>query len=623
MMPEAADALATSPSADPKAAGHATATATHHARLPLERPTPVEKIDTYCLTDLPSLEAALSNGLLREWRRVVDEDPLASLFQSPGWCMPWYRCYQREYDPYVIVVNGRRGLVGIVPMAVDRGTGELAFASNTMADYRDIVAVPRSRATVVSELIRCYLAGRFPNPLEIGWIDPASDTPALIADLCRQRGLKYTTRHHPCWRWFPPPPQKPSAQKFLNWYKRRGNISFEVVDSEAAWARFREAYYHQHSLRQIQAGRKTAFDARKAEFYEHLFHSQELQSHVTAFRVDGTMLAGHFGYVWRGVLLLGPPAIRLEDEQRSPAMILFGWIVQNASDLGLAGFDLTIGDSDFKKRLGNTCVELTAVDVYGRPRDYHLQAIRSHAISVAKKAVAAVGGEDAWKTKIKPAAAWLDYKRLRVAEMGVPAAIRMALGGASSTVYERRIGQVYSMTPRQLRPVEPRLEVGEHYDVHDNCVEDLLLWSGTSPSTASAITACARSYARIRNLGRSFHTILINGKLAAWGYSYWATEPANLTETPGAVLDFEADSVSLYDFHTIPAFRGRRVYQALLTHILEKRFAEGAARAYITVLESNTASRIAIERVGFQLMRENHYRRLLQRRSLTSRSPDR
>src|SRR6266550_28990 len=304
-MPEAAHVLAPAHPVDTNPVT-APAAAVRHARVPLDGPTPVEKTETYCLTDLPSLEAALSNGLLRDWRRVVAEDPLASLFQSPGWCMPWYRCYQQAYDPYVIVVSGTRGVVGIVPMAVDRDTGELTFASNTMADYRDIVAMPQYRATVVSELIRCYLAGGFPNPLDIGWIDPASDTPALVANVCRERGLHHTVRHHPCWRWFPPAPQKPSAQKFLNWYKRHGDVTFEVVDSDAAWARFRGEYYRQHSLRQIQAGRKTAFDARKTELYERLFHSPDLQSHVTAFAVDGTMLAGHFGYVWRGVLLLGP-----------------------------------------------------------------------------------------------------------------------------------------------------------------------------------------------------------------------------------------------------------------------------------------------------------------------------
>jgi ribosomal protein S18 acetylase RimI-like enzyme len=218
---------------------------------------------------------------------------------------------------------------------------------------------------------------------------------------------------------------------------------------------------------------------------------------------------------------------------------------------------------------------------------------------------------------------WLDYKRRRLAEMGVPAAIRTALSEMLATVYERRTGLVYTMKPRELRPAEPRLGADDHYEVHDNCVEDLLLWSGTSPSTASVITACARSYARIRNANRSLHTILVNGKLAACGYSYWATEPANLTETPGAVLHFEPNSVSLYDFHTIPEFRGRRVYQALLTQILNKRFAEGAAHAYITVLQSNTASRIAIERVGFQLIREHQYRRLMKRSSLTSRVANR
>jgi RimJ/RimL family protein N-acetyltransferase len=72
----------------------------------------------------------------------------------------------------------------------------------------------------------------------------------------------------------------------------------------------------------------------------------------------------------------------------------------------------------------------------------------------------------------------------------------------------------------------------------------------------------------------------------------------------------------LYDFHVLPEFRGRRLYQALLADILHKRFAAGATRAYITVLASNAPSRIAIERVGFRLVRTNRYRRVLTRQSL-------
>ncbi|HJR58259.1 MAG TPA: GNAT family N-acetyltransferase [Vicinamibacterales bacterium] len=576
-------------------------------------------VTTRCITTLAALERELADGLRQSWKQVVDDDPLASCFQSSGWCLPWYRAYRDEYEPYVILVSTPERLAGIVPLAVRRDDGQIMFASGAMADYRDIVALPAYRRQVAAELIRVYLDGHFPNPLEVGWLDPASDTRRLVEDICREQRVPLRVRSQPCYRWFPPPPQKPSAQKFLNWYKRQGAVSFDVITSEADWTTFREEYYHQHSLRQIQTGRDRAFDdPRRTAFYEQLFHSPEVETHVTAFNVDGRILAGHFGYVWRGVLLLGPPAIRLEDEQRSPAVILLAWIIQNAEKLGLRGFDLTIGDSDFKKRLANVCVELTTVEVYGRRDRYYARAARMRAVQAAKTIVAATAGADAWNRFVKPSGAWLAYKKARIAEAGVAAAARMAVRGLWTAIHERREGLIYSMVPSQLRGVEPRLAAGSTFAVHDNCVEDLLLWTGSAASTASAITSCARSYSRARSTGRTLHTVVVDGRLAGWGYSYYPSEPAKLSETPGAVLEFDPGSVSLYDFHVIPEFRGRRLYQALLTAILLARFGDGAPRAYITVLQSNTASRLAIERVGFQLTATNSYRRLLKWSSLTT-----
>ena len=581
---------------------------------------PAAAISSRSLTDLASLDAALERGLLDDWRRVVDGDPLASLYQTPGWCLPWYRAYHDAYSPHVIAVSVGGSVVGIVPMAVARATGELVFASDAMADYRDIVALPGYRATVVSELVQCYLQGDFPNPLQLGWSDPSSDTPALAAEQCAVRGLPFTTRRQPCWRWFPPAPAKPSAQKFLNWYKRNGDVSFDVIDSQSAWERFRAAYYQQHSLRQIQAGRQTSFDdARRAAFYEDLFHSPDVHCHVTAFSLNGEMLAGHFGYVWRGVLLLGPPSIRLEDEQRSPAVILLSWIIQNAERLGLAGFDLTIGESDFKKRLGNQCVELTMIEIHRSRRAYYAQAARDRVVALAKTGFERVAGEGTWKTRIKPVASWLSYKRERIGEMGITRSLRVGTSALASRIYDHREGLVYGMSPAELRPVEPKLGPGETCEVHDNRIADLLLWNGDAPSTASLLTHCARIFARSLNAGRTFHTIVVGGRLAGWGYSYLPSGPAELTETPGATLSFEPGSASLYDFHVLPEFRGRRLYQALLTDILQKRFAGGATRAYITVLEANAASRAAIERVGFRLLQRNRYRKVLTRQTLETR----
>lgn len=576
-------------------------------------------ISRECITTLHALESALDHGLLDDWRRTVNADPRASLYQSPGWCLPWYRAYRDAYTPHVIVVRSHDTVVGLVPMAVDRGTGDLVFASDAMADYRDIVARPGYREAVVEQLVQAYLDGRFRNPLQVGWSDPESDTPALVAAVCARLGLRCATRRQPCWRWFPPAPAKPSAHKFLNWYKRNGNVSFDVIDTEEAWIHFREEYYRQHSLRQIQAGRQRSFDdERKAELYEGLFHAPDLQCHVTAFSLDGRMLAGHFGYVWRGVLLLGPPSIRLEDEQRSPAVILLSWIIQHAEQLGLSGFDLTIGDSDFKKRLGNQCVELTMIEVHGSGARYYAQAARDGVVNLAKDAVERIAGEGTWKTTVKPAAAWLSYKRARFGEMGPMEAVRTAFNEARATVYDSRVGLVYAMTPEQVTPAVPRLRPGETFEIHDNTVEDLLLWSGDSLNTASMLTQCARTYSRARASGRAFHTVVVGGRLAGWGYSYVPSGPAQLTETPGASLEFEPGAVSLYDFHVLPEFRGRRLYQALLTDILQKRFAEGATRAYIAVLASNVPSRVAIERVGFRLVRRNIYKKVGKQETLTS-----
>ena len=563
---------------------------------------------------LGALDTALVNTPLRDWQRLADAAPHASMFQSPGWCLPWYRCYQDDYTPFVLVTTAHETLVGVVPMAIEHASGRLLFASDALADYRDIVALAEYRRDVLGGLLQVFVSSGFPDPLQVGWLDPASDTAALLADVCEARGLRFRVRHQPCYRWFPPPPAKPSAQKFLNWYKRQGQVSFEVVDTPEAWAAFRDDYYQQHSLRQIQAGRGRAFDdPRRTAFYDAIFRSDQVRPHVTAFRLDGRLLAGHFGYVWRDVLSLGPPALRLEEEQRSPAVILLAWIIQNAERLGLRGFDLTIGDSDFKKRLGNVCVQLTAVEVFGSRWTWRKHQIRAAFMDRIKRLTARVAGPDAWEDQIKAAMARLSYKAARVREEGFGRAALAAIRAAVGMVVERRRGHIYSISPTDVRGVVPRLQSDEQLEFHENTITDLLLWNGSTLTTASEITICARTYSRCVSAGRTLHTVVLNGRLAGWGYSYYPDGPAQLTETPGATLTFPAGAVSLYDFHVLPEFRGRKIYQALLEHILRLRFAEGAPTAFITVLESNVPSRTAIERIGFKLVAANEYRRVLTR----------
>ena len=397
----------------------------------------VPNVHSRALSDLASLDAALASGLQREWRGLMAADPLASVFQSPGWCVPWYRCYQDAYEPHVVVVS-----IGIASWESCRWrsirtTRELVFASNTMADYRDIVAAPGFRASVVAELIRSYISGGFAGPLRIGWLDPESDTLQLVVDACRAMGLRHGVGHQPCWRWFPAEGEN-LQKKFsrvkthLNYFKRQGDVTFEVVTSAADWRAFSREFFQQHSLRQLQAARNVLFDdARKRQLYDALFEAGEVRMHVAACRVNGRLIAGHIGWLWRDVLLFGAPSIDVEHEHRSPAVILMTWIIQHAASLGLAGLDLTIGEGEFKRRLGNQRVELSVVEVYARARDYHVDAARRTAVRWAKDTVERVMGTGAWNARVKPAAERMTHRRRRLAEMGVRAAIVRAAGFAA------------------------------------------------------------------------------------------------------------------------------------------------------------------------------------------------
>ena len=186
--------------------------------------------------------------------------------------------------------------------------------------------------------IRQYVAGRFPGALQIGWIDPGSDTPALVAEVCRKLGFKYTQSHQPCWRWVPEPGENlhkkfSRVRTHLNHFKRQGEVRFDLITDPAAWAHFRGEFIQQHSLRQLQAAREVSFDdPRKQALYDTVFAEGEVRLHVTACRVNGRMISGHVGMLWRDVLLLGAPSISIEDEHRSPAVILMAWIIQNAGD---------------------------------------------------------------------------------------------------------------------------------------------------------------------------------------------------------------------------------------------------------------------------------------------------
>ena len=112
---------------------------------------------TVCITDLPDLEERFRTGLLSSWEDLMDDDPASTFYQGPAWCMEWYRSYNQAFSPFMLLVTCEGAPVGLVPLATENATGRLTFATDNMADYRDVVSCAQPsqpRQAVVSASLR-------------------------------------------------------------------------------------------------------------------------------------------------------------------------------------------------------------------------------------------------------------------------------------------------------------------------------------------------------------------------------------------------------------------------------------------------------------------------------------
>ena len=89
----------------------------------------------------------------------------------------------------------------------------------------------------------------------------------------------------------------------------------------------------------------------------------------------------------------------------------------------------------------------------------------------------------------------------------------------------------------------------------------------------------------------------IEGKLATYG---WVTFDEEDIGELGLKFCLKAGEAYIWDCATLPAYRGLRLYPALLAHILGELHRQGLHRAWIGADTDNLPSQSGMVRVGFQ-----------------------
>jgi CelD/BcsL family acetyltransferase involved in cellulose biosynthesis len=324
------------------------------------------------MTSLPALEEALRGDLSAGWDRLAGTDPHACFSQARPWCMAWYRSYHDRFEPRLLSVAESGSLVGLVPLAEEVATRRLTFAGERMADFRDVLALPGHRRTVLYELLRGLRAAGFRDPLPVGPTLPESPTIPILQALAGEKTrARLIVQPEPCWRLklddgTPPDAvlRKKSIRWPLNHYRAEGPVALERVGSIARWEAVKPVFFRHHSDRQRQAGRIVAFDdQRKQAFYDALFR-EDPSAYFSVLSVGPRIVAEHFGISWQGVLYAGAQAFDIGEERYSPGQVLFALLCQEITAAGFQWFDFTAGDDGFKRRFGNEQVALPAAELF-------------------------------------------------------------------------------------------------------------------------------------------------------------------------------------------------------------------------------------------------------------------
>ncbi len=521
--------------------------------------------------------------------------------------MEWYRNYADCFSPLVLLMTCDGSLVGIVPLAVENATGRLVFATDNMADYRDVVTLPAHRNAVVAELLRTYKSGSFTNTFRLGPTQPESRTVGIISELTvRTFELQTITRAHACWRfWISEPTAamkiaaKESVRRRVNYYKRQGPVLLQRITDTNSWDAIKDEFFDQHSLRQLAVGRPISFnEERKRSFYDALIRHHPEMVHATMLRAADKFIAGHYGYLWRDVLYWGASSFDVREEKHSPGQVLVALLLQNASAVGLSGVDFTLGTEDFKARFGNSCASLPTVEIYANSRSYFTRRLRDRVVTGAKALVTNGAGAQKWRA-ITRLGEHINREAQQLRESGLKIGLARLTERGLANFTRKNKELIFIATPDEVHLNELTLAPGEIYSFRTNEIYDLLKCADASRETVRELAAAVKSTSALYQSGRALHTILLNDRLAGWGWSHLPEEPVLLTTLP-RVSESLSHAVMISGTFVLPEYRQRQLERPLLSHILRERFDSGARTAYALCGEANIVLREALERTGFR-----------------------
>lgn len=173
----------------------------------------------------------------------------------------------------------------------------------------------------------------------------------------------------------------------------------------------------------------------------------------------------------------------------------------------------------------------------------------------------------------------------------------------TSIFYEKRIYLYYKFCCDK-----PGVEFADDPDINVQKLSDLSLYSGSMPwlTREELIKQAEERYAK----GAVLYTIVIDDVLAHYGWLIKGGQSHHFTEVD-MIFVSPPDSIHLYDFYTEPQFRRQGLYLKNIKKMMHDGIENHEAKiVYIGASHTNSASRAAIEKMGFMVSRKYVFSRI-------------
>lgn len=543
------------------------------------------------------LSGAEANSWIRgqtireQWKDLYERCPWGTVCQAEEFVLPWYDAYQSRYNPIIVFSTDANGeLSGLLTLAVDGDSGELAVAGFGQAEYQTWLADPQDDSAFIKGALQT-LREHFPDhTLRFLFVPPSTPLDWLSsgpwAQKCELRPFPRPLVSTTDGAVFRKLLQKKRYKTRLTQLARTGEVSFErvtrteqfepIFDAAMTFGSFRLAAIHG-----VEPGR----DPLKKQFYMAMMAVPRLL-HVTVLRVGNQIFSTHIGVYNKDQVILGMISHSPLFARHSPSKLHLYMLGEELAEEGINALDLTPG-GEYKEQFATHYDSTHVLTVFFNPRRQFRYKAQRKLVAGAKYALqlGKLTPEQA-----RDAAALINH-RLRLTKVSTlpPKILKVGRQRLWQTLEMR----IYSYDVELARELEvPQL-------MKRDFLPDLLAYQPAEAWQMRFSVFLKRVLKGLEN-GNHVYTRVEDGRLVHYGWLIERQQKSHISEV-GHDFYLPPESAVLADFYTHPAARGKGLYQHSLRQMLhDAALIPGTKHIFIGVLADNGPSRHVIEKVGFE-----------------------